>query len=184
MSQIAYKGKVRVDFYRGSKCYRSITAHNNGTSELFRYMANCMIGNYNQSLMPRYIHTFVVSDADILEAESNVDKRSKLWDPAASTSALNVPFSSVQVREGTGGTTVEREYVAEYSFLIPASQLQRQADNKIANVICLYNNVWDSNNVLTPLAYIVLKDDMQLYLDSSTTNIIITWELSILNQEA
>lgn len=181
MNDITYRGRVTIEVYKGDTLIDQIQAHNAGTSELFRYMANCMVGNFNQALMPRYIHTFYVADTS--EAEADETKRSNLWTESASTCALNVPFSSVDVREGTRGTVVEREYIAQFSFMIPYSQFN-PVNDVAANVICLYNTNTYGKGV-TPLAYIILKNtpekDERLKLSSAATNVLIKWELSILN---
>lgn len=180
MSNIAYRGRVTVEVYRGDTLIQKIQKHNAGTSELFRYLANCVVGNYNQSLMPRYIHTFYVADNDLKEAEADSAKRNKLWTDDASTCALNVPFSAVEVRKGEVGPDIEKEYIAQFSFMIPYSQFSPVGDIA-ANVICLYNtNSYGSN--VTPLAYITLSSDEIIKLSSAATNVLIKWDLSILNE--
>ena len=61
---LGYSGYVSIKIYKGNKLYKTINQHNEGTAELFRYIANALAGNTNSALMPRYIHTFYCTKFD------------------------------------------------------------------------------------------------------------------------
>lgn len=60
--------------------------------------------------------------------------------------------------------------------MIPYSQIQDSF-----NVVCLYN-VTTFGRTTTPLAYIILEEDYEVD-SNNTSNIVITWEMKVLNQE-
>lgn len=176
---IAYQGKVKIQSVKGNKVYKENVYHNAGTADLFRYIANCIIGNYNQSVMPRYVRLFDCPNPDQQLLEERT--MSNLW--SNPVSAINVPFSTVQVKpDSASGLEIEKPYIAEFTFMIPYTQIQ---DN--FNVVCLYN-VMDAGPNVVPLAYIILRDadNRPIYYiidDNNTSNIVITWEMKVCNQE-
>ena len=176
---IAYQGRVKIQSVKGNKVYKEYNQHNAGTADLFRYIANCIVGNYNQSVMPRYIRLFDCKDPDQqLISEVTMPK---LW--SNPVSAVNVPFNTVQVKpDSSSGLTIEKPYVAEFTFMIPHTQIQDDF-----NVVCLYN-VMDAGANVTPLAYIILRDEnnQPIYYnvdDNNTSNIVITWEMAVSNKQ-
>ena len=171
-STIAYQGTVKIQSVKGNKVYKEVIQHNAGTAALFKYIANCIIGNYNQSVMPRYIRLFYCNDPQQqLLSESTMPN---LW--SNPVSALNVPFSTVNVKPEDTSITIEKPYVSEFTFMIPSTQIQ---DN--FNVVCLYN-VMDAGSNVTPLAYIILNEEYVVEA-GNTSNIVITWEMKVCNQE-
>lgn len=170
---ISYQGTVKIQSVKGGKVYKEKTVHNSGTADLFRYIANCVIGNYNQSLMPRYVHVFTCENPE--SKLLNENDLPDLW--TNSVCALNVPYSTVQVRQDTSsGSTIEKPYISEFTFMIPYSQIQDSF-----NVVCLYN-VTSFGRTTTPLAYIILDEPYEVE-NNNTSNIVITWEMKICNQE-
>ena len=169
---IAYQGTVKIQSVKGNKVYKEVIQHNAGTADLFRYIANCIVGNYNQSVMPRYVRLFYCKDPkQQLLYESNMPK---LW--SNPVSAVNVPFNTVAVKaDSSSSSTIERPYISEFTFMIPYTQIQ---DN--FNVVCLYN-VSEAGPNVTPLAYIILDNDYEVD-PNNTSNIVITWEMKIQNE--
>lgn len=176
---IAYQGNVKIQSVKGNKVYKEHTQHNAGTADLFRYIANCIIGNYNQSVMPRYVRLFDCKDPD-QQLISEVTMPNIWSNPV---SAINVPFSTVQVKaDSSSSLTIEKPYVAEFTFMIPYTQIQDDF-----NVVCLYN-VMNAGANVTPLAYIILRDseNKPIYYEidnNNTSNIVITWEMKVCNQQ-
>lgn len=156
-SGIAYKGRVEIQLVKGDQVYQAITQHNEGTAELFHYLANALAGTINTSNMPRYLHTFHAENPQSAEGDD-------LYGTNQSTCALNVPFSNVEVR-------YDKEvdgYDTEYTFMVPYSQIWGTT-----NVLALYNTI-AYGNAITPLAFIRLKDTQQIYIaEGSTANVVI-----------
>lgn len=170
-SGIAYRGTVRIQFMKGDKVYRTIEQHNEGTAELFRYLANALAGNTNNTNMPKYIHTFNAEDPAS-------DQGDNLYGTNRSTCALNTPFSNVEVRYDSALDG----YNTEYTFMIPYSQIWGTT-----NVLALYNTTAFGDSI-TPLAFIRLKhyDDPDrnqwiTVTDSNTSNVVITWIMTVYN---
>lgn len=161
---LSYQGTVKIQTVRGGKVYKEVIQHNAGTAGLFRYVANCIIGNYNHSMMPRYIRLFTCDNPKqkLLREEDMPD----LW--STPVNALNLPFNTVQVRQDVSSEkTIEKPYISEFTFMIPYTQIQSNF-----NVLCLYNVTSAGRNV-TPLAYIIL-DEEYVVDPNNTSNIVIT----------
>ena len=174
-SGIAYKGSVRIQLLKGDRVYRTIEQHNVGTAELFRYLANALAGNVNNTNMPRYLHTFNAGDT---QEEVDLAQGDNLYGTNRSTCALNIPFSNVEVRYDS---TLDG-YNTEYTFMIPYSQIW-----STTNVLALYNTI-NYGDSITPLAYIRLKhnsdpdqDQWITVTDSNTSNVVITWIMTVYN---
>lgn len=178
-NSISYKGLVKIEYMHGSNCIKSYTVHNDGTAELFRFIANALAGNFNKSMRPQFIHTFYCDRDEIRIAEESTSEsaRNILWSVERSTCAYNVPLQTVQVRPAQISTTVnplEKPYITEITFMIPYSQIR-----DTSNIICLYNTSAFGSDV-KPLAYIILPEDKELTIEG-LTNVAITWSMSVSN---
>lgn len=179
ISSISYSGKVRIDFYKGNKIYKTINTHNAGTAEFFRYIANCIVGNYNSTLKPSFIHTFYCDPDKVGEYLADDRYKPQLWSTANSKMSLNTPASTFQVRRDSGSSGIESGYVSEITFMIPHDQIRDKS-----NVIALYNSTgWGDG--FTPLAYVILDNKQAEQFDvgsNNSSNIAITWTILIKNQ--
>lgn len=176
-SMLGYRGTVRIDIYRGDRLCKTLTQHNEGTPELFRYIANALAGNTNSALMPRYIHTFYCTKFDPTTYVWDVDAvGNELYGSSKSTCSYNTPFSSVEVRYDKTLNNNEGGYNTLYTFLLPYNQIAGTT-----NVVCLYNSTGFGDNII-PLAYIKLDHDDWLALsDNNDANIVITWIMTVSN---
>jgi hypothetical protein len=166
-SALAYRGEVTVELVKGDKVYQVIRQHNEGTAELFRYLANALAGNVNTTNMPRYLHTFNAENPE-------TDQGDNLYGTNRSTCALNVPFSNVEVRYDS---TLDG-YSTEYTFMIPFSQIWGTT-----NVLALYNTI-AYGNAITPLAFIRLNEDQWIRASSSNTaNVVVRWVMTVYNAQ-
>jgi len=158
-STVAYHGRVKIEWMKGDKVYKTVEQHNEGTAELFRYLANALAGNINNTNMPRYIHSFHADNP--IEATGN-----DMYGTSRSTCALNVPFSNVEVRYDSNLDG----YNTEYTFMIPYSQIWGST-----NILALYNTQAFGDGII-PLAYIrLINEEEQIILrDNNTSNIVIT----------
>lgn len=185
---VAYTGKVKIQFIKNNRVYKTIDQHNEGTTELFKYLANCIIGNYNQGLRPQYIHTYYCENTQAALDPANENARYKLWEttganPASkSTCPINIAYNTVSPElDKTSSSVIFKPCIGSISFMIPAQQISGKT-----NVICLYNTAAWSNSTV-PLAYIVLseKEAKQFEVEeNNTSNILVTWELAVSNKEA
>lgn len=175
---LGYSGYVSIKIYKGNKLYKTINQHNEGTAELFRYIANALAGNTNSALMPRYIHTFYCTKFDPITYIWGADAvGNELYGTSKSTCSYNTPFSSVEVKYDQNINNGDGGYNTEYTFLLPYNQI-----SETTNVVCLYNSIGYGDNIV-PLAYIKLDHDDWLTLsDNNDANIVITWVMTICNQ--
>lgn len=163
-SYIGYIGNVIIKEYKKDKLIKTSIGHNEGTAKLFKYVANCIAGNVNNSLMPSYINIFN-------DSEKN---------PSLNTlcgSIDNTHFSTVQVRE-YNDKELGDAYAAEFTFMIPANAAQQTI-----SMICLYDiSRLTNTNVEQYMARIKLDSPIERST-SSTTNLVITWQLIVYNGE-
>ena len=170
---ISYSGNAKIQYMKGKKVYKTVTAHNAGTAELFRYIANCIIGNVNRAAMPRYICTFNTENggAEMWSTKNRISN-------VVAFSTANVDnYSYIDINNMKVTTD---GYVAELTFMFSYEQIHGTSD-----LICLYN-VPQVGDGVTPLAYIKLvhdsEKDERIVLDTNnTTNIMITWQLIVNN---
>jgi hypothetical protein len=55
---IDYSGKVAIKVVRGNKVITSRTYHNSGCPSLFKFLCNCLAGEFTHSLRPSKIKLF------------------------------------------------------------------------------------------------------------------------------
>jgi hypothetical protein len=152
---IGYVGNVEIKLVRGKKVVKTIKTHNAGKLDLFKFLANNLIGNFDLGGTPRYIILGIgSSDAVATQVSTNA-----------------IPYSSVSVVTGS------EDVSAVFKFLIPFSSLSLGAE---VNIIRLYSQ--NSTDWEKHIAYFKLPVDEPNIVSDGKSNILITWTMKITNQ--
>ena len=109
-NKMIYKGKVSVTFTKGGKVIYKNKGKNAGTTSLFNFFAQCMAGNYNDRLRPKFIKLMSFEDG---ESENITESY--------------IPFSGLSVDSTK----------TKFKFLIPFSSLK---EGKVVAELQLYND--------------------------------------------
>lgn len=112
-STFKYQGNVTVSFVRKGRVIKTIRNHNEGTNELFRFLLNCLAGNYYANDRPVFIravydlnHTSEVKPSDYTPSYAN-----------ASTIAVPITQASVQLDNDLN------VYTLTYQCLVPRNTI-------------------------------------------------------------
>jgi hypothetical protein len=132
-TNIKYEGKVVVSIVKGKKVISSTTYKNKGKLPLFRFIVDCLRGDYSsaEAYRPKYIQ--------LLSAGKSGDDV-----PAESTSMFSTTITPKIIYQQTPATfyykkknnTTEDYATITFKFMIPFSQLNSQAN---INLFCLYD---------------------------------------------
>lgn len=168
---VAYVGRVRLEYYRGKRLFKTAEVHNTGTAEFFRIMALALTKESSAlSMMPRFVHCFHAANQDV-------------W--TNSTCTANVPYTSSSVKYDVTNAA----YCATFTFLIPFTQLpvtQSGGVTVTTDRLALYNTT-DFSAAATPLAYFDLapsgETDNSITPDGQTS-VIVTWTMAFENGSA
>ena len=191
---VGYSGKVTVTVVDDRKVVSRKVGHNAGGQPLFRFLAQCLCGNYENTkpLQPLKIKLFYNKATDTTAATTNINN----WvDSDSNTSieeASNFIFvnaagatEEIKITDKQGNLVAKNGYKAILHFRVPFSFVTR---NEI-NQICLYAQ--DESDPKRYSAYYLFKDSKDEKLapikvnnQQASYNLIIEWELSISNVEA
>lgn len=156
---INYSGEVKISVVKDGKEISSSTIHNTGCIDLFKFLTNCLIGDFRPVSTPQYlmIHHLASGDPTPLSLGDNL---------------LNYYIFKANQQQVNNESNNNSK--ARFRFLIPGSSFVSTEDG---NVISLRN----ANNEL--LAYLKLTGNALIKPSqiSSDTNIIIVWDLKISN---
>jgi len=124
-ASIGYQGKLNVQVRRGDKVLSNKTYHNTGNINLFRFLCQCLAGNYREDLRPYKIALFARGNTET-EYFDNVDtwefNKGNLATPLM-ISYSNTPitrYSRTELGETVGGS-----YDIEYEFKIPYTYITK-----------------------------------------------------------
>lgn len=162
-ASIGYAGNVEIKLMRGKKVIKTIKNHNSGKLPLFSFLANSLIGQFDNGGTPRYVILgfTAVGDAEAEQVSSNA-----------------IPYSNVSLE--TSSTEEDTSASAVFKFLIPFSLVVTGLE---VNVIRLYNqNSIGFNNHIA--SFVLRTPDGQLdsFESDGKSNILITWTMKITNQ--
>lgn len=181
-----YTGKVKISFCNGSKVFKSKTYSNNGCGPLFKFIAQCLQGEYKQ-------------------AEKTRPTKVKLFYNTATSPVVNWHDSSIRVATNfiTSNAPADIAVIKDYTtgqisgyktilhFLIPAVFVDTSSVNDTfeINQICLYpaKEFTDENCSAYFLFTETDEEGTVTWAGLSTEdlvenmNILIDWEMSITN---
>lgn len=156
-ASIGYAGNVEIKLMRGKKVIKTIKTHNSGRLPLFSFLANNLIGQFDNGGTPRYILLGYTEAGDSV---------------AEQISSNPIPYSNVSLE--TSSTEGDTSASAIFKFLIPFSAIVSGLE---VNVIRLYNqnSVGWNNHIASFILPTPLESD-------GKSNILITWTMKITNQ--
>lgn len=157
-----YTGKIKIKYISKNKIVKSYRAHNQGQLSLFKFICDCLVGQYDDDNSPKYIQIF----------------NSTTKEPEFSK---NYCVTTAAIRHNSAVSLVVNNVEAKalIKFLIPGGSL-KSSTNFRGNVLALYNkNNYD--DVSNPMAYVVLEESESIGAIEADTNILIEWSLSISN---
>ena len=102
---IEYKGDVSIDVIRKGKVIKSFKNHNDGTSNLFKFILDCLAGNYYEVNRPFWIVPYFTD-------ENKVDKYS-----------ISIPIP-INNNASVSYDNSRQQYILTYKCLINSSLLQ------------------------------------------------------------
>ena len=184
-NSFAYTGQVtiKVKDMKSKKILETRHIKNAGTKNLFKFLCECLIGNYVANNRPRYLdassslYQFSEQLSQINAFETNLYYRSILSNPNIIKEENKVTLTS-QI------TTTLENYHARYSAIILKNQMDETARTNGIRSLALFNSPELSDKSTTMLAWINITDD-QGNSDPIEINdnqaILIEWDLSFDN---
>ena len=185
---VGYSGKVKVTVVDDRKVVSRKVGHNAGGQPLFRFLAQCLCGNYEnaKALQPLKIKLFHNKTETVAEATKNIQNWVKSeGDFTNITSASNFIFvnatgATEEIKDEEGN---KNGYKAILHFRVPFSFVTKNEVNQI----CLYAQ--SENDDKKYSAYYLFKDSkdekklapIKVNNQQASYNLIIEWELSIAN---
>lgn len=167
---LGYEGKVTLTLKSNDRVLSTKTYKNNGTAQLFKFLGYCLIGAYEEakSLLPNKIRLFYNNSQHPVGASPTAITPSSYWQSLAQTPSILSDSDTSQVK-------------VIYSF-----EVSRAAITDDFNQIALYSV--GTEDITDFSAYYFLADargdwDVQeIALWSTTTVLLVEWELSISNK--
>lgn len=163
---LTYRGEVRIELVKNNKTVKTIKVHNEGKEPLFRFLAECLIGQLNDDRIPMFIRLFNASD--LSEPNTYFLNETTLTSISRNKAALDTT--------STGGTANEQASVVN-TFIIPAAVVQ---ENSTSNIIAIYDRL-HSGERTSPSAFIKLEGD-NVITANGMDNIKVVWKMTIGNK--
>jgi hypothetical protein len=147
---ISYRGDVEITIQKNYKNIYSKTYHNAGRLPMFKFIANCLCGQYAsvEELRPKFIRLYTYEGA---EDGQEVNPNEIVWD-----STKMVAVSEMSIYNGTPlpeTSEIKTEATASFSFLIPFSRIYKDAE---VYVIALFSQKSYQDDSDGPSAYFIL----------------------------
>jgi hypothetical protein len=177
---VGYSGSVKISVKAGKTTISSKTIHNNGTVNLFKFLASCLKGEFEKNRLPCRIRLFRSDDNNI---ESASDDTKWKFDEAHAVSPYVYMTSSAVVYDNLDESKAQTKYV----FRVPYGQISGKI-NKLALYAASTTSASDDR-----YAYIGLTktnneskqiewDELEVKEDSKKYALEIEWTLEIKNQ--
>lgn len=169
---LGYEGKVTLTLRSNNRVITSKTYKNNGTTRLFKFLGECLRGNFGtdtQNLVPnKILLLYNKSGATPMSAiPTEVEPRS-LWQAIAQIPTIDSDSTASQVK-------------VTYSFEVPKAAITGSF-----NQVALYGTGVTSIDEFSAYYYLVDDTGAFEYQDantwSATTVLLIEWELSLSNK--
>lgn len=162
---ISYSGKVIIKKIKKGKVVSTQVSHNEGTTELFKFLLNCLAGNWLPDSRPSWITTAQRDNSTSTDSPSTKYVSNNI-------TSISQPPVVYELKTGP--------YI-EYKFLIP---FKPEYSNRGFNCLVLYNNdnkpssFNDGDDVANGYSMTVMLDNQQL---ASDEQMLIIWQLEIKN---
>ena len=180
-----YNGEVTIKIkdMKSKKIIETRHIKNAGTKNLFKFLCECLIGDYIANNRPRYLdasasqYLFNASLSSVDSFETNLYYRSIL-------NNANIVREENQVKLTSQITKTLENYHARYSATILKNQMDEEAKNKGLVALALCNSPNLSDNSSAMLAWINITNDQgnpdPINIDDNQA-ILIEWDLSFDN---
>ena len=192
---VGYSGKVKVTVVDDRKVVSRKVGHNAGGQPLFKFLAQCLCGNYEnaKTSQPLKIKLFYnkTETETVAEATKNIhDWVKSEGDFTNITSASNFIFvngpstpEEIKITDENGNLVAKNGYKAILHFRVPFAFVTQNEVNQI----CLYAQ--SENDDKKYSAYYLFKDSknkeklapIEVNNQQASYNLIIEWELNIAN---
>ena len=184
-NSFTYNGSVtiKVKDMKSKKILETRHIKNAGTKNLFRFLCECLIGDYVANSRPRYLdasssqYKFNEGSGQVSGFSTNLYYRSIL-------NNANIVREENQVKLTSQVTQTLENYHARYSATILKNQMDETAKVDGLSALALFNSPDLSDNSSTLLAWINITDDLgnptPINIDNNQA-ILIEWDLSFDN---
>ena len=192
---VGYSGKVKVTVVDDRKVVSRKVGHNAGGQPLFKFLAQCLCGNYENAKTSQPLKIKLFYNKTETETVAEATKNIQDWvksegDFTNITSASNFIFvngpstpEEIKITDENGNLVAKNGYKAILHFRVPFAFVTQDEVNQI----CLYAQ--DENNDKKYSAYYLFKDikdekklaPIKVNNQQVSYNLIIEWELSIAN---
>lgn len=184
-NSFAYNGQVtiKVKDMKSKKILETRHIKNAGTKNLFKFLCECLIGDYIANSRPRYLdasanqYNFSEGSGQINPFENNLYYRSIL-------NNSNIVREENQVKLTSQITTTLENYHARYSATILKNQMDETARKDGITSLALFNSPDLSDKSTTMLAWINITNDQgnpdPINIGDNQA-ILIEWDLSFDN---
>lgn len=158
MDSLKYTGQVKIKKLYKNEVIKESRWFNTGKEPLFKFIANCICGNFDSNETPMYIRLF--------NTDENI---------TVSTELTTIPIINSQREMNFDSTSAS----AELTFLVPGGAIKEGTVKAIG--------VFSRNNVnnYTPSAVVTLKEGEELEGTTMASGIsyIIIWKMTVSNKE-
>lgn len=182
---IGYQGKISVAVQRGNKTISNKTYNNNGNTNLFRFLGDCLAGTFSEENRPIKIALFNKKNTGIPEEAD--DFSTWVFTKSILASPLTIVYSNTPKPKIEGNTVS-----ITYDFKIPYTYLTGSvykvaiysARNEVNTEVPSSNNIWNwsaafgfLNEDGTDWEPIIISNSNKQYY-----TLLISWTMSIRNQ--
>jgi hypothetical protein len=157
---VSYQGSVKVSLMKNKKIISSKIYKNTGKLPLFRFMVDCLAGDYDvaNNNLPKFVQLFSLG-----KAGEAIPTTIEFTTPTIPRTPQKIIYQShplktytPEIKDNTGAITTSENATITFKFMVPYSQLTNDDNNDI-NCFALYSQTNYSSNT-NPSAYIVLTD--------------------------
>lgn len=195
---VGYSGKVKVTVVDDRKVVSRKVGHNAGGQPLFKFLAQCLCGNYENAKTSQPLKIKLFYNKTETETVAEATKNIQDWvksegDFTNITSASNFIFvngpstpEEIKITDENGNLVAKNGYKAILHFRVPFAFVTQNEVNQI----CLYAQSENEDKKYS--AYYLFKDSedeeklapIKVNNQQASYNLIIEWELSIANVES
>lgn len=160
---IKYKGNVNIKLIKRGKIIKEINNHNDGTPQLFKFILDCLAGNYYPVNRPTWIIPYYLGKAE----EENP--------PILYAISIFIPINDAQVIKQD-----DDSYVLSYKCLITQTQLAGRTEPINGLLFYSTSNIGNGSTIQSSQAqnYSMIMDFGEP-LNELNSDILITWQIKV-----
>jgi hypothetical protein len=169
INTLAYTGVVTLSQYIGSKKVKILQTHNSGSSPLFDFLADCLVGDYTTARFRRPNKVMLIQRTKVYDKENAGNFHYEYTYVAGFYCLISKPE---KINDGT-------KSVVRYSFMIPRDAISSNQFEGLC--LGLYADTvkgTDEEDIKKYSAFCELNLSSRDIIDSA---LVVDWELSISN---